>query len=231
MGRVQSVAALARLLRKGASVMVLGGAKIGKTSLVRQVALELGEDSPTLFVDDADSLAAPEGPATICLTTSTPWRLPPELAVKLKPFPMAVWDRRLTGALIARFAPDAPTATVSRIVSLAGGHPFLLKGLLSQGADIDAALEACRPRFEAAFAAWLEEMSPDARSLVDLLVERAGYVAFDDARRRLDRPHLKLEADRLCWLGVIERRLRGDMAVATLRAGCGLFNDWYRARR
>jgi len=256
MGRKQSVAALARLLRNGSSVSVVGGAKIGKTSLVRQVALELGEaallssgrellarplvESRILLVDDAEALGTPQGRdllaglgryAAVCLTASRPWREFAASAIHLKPFPMATWDRRLAGALIARVAPDAPISTVARLVQLSGNHPFLLKGLLSRWPDIDSALAACRPRFELAFASWLEAMSPDARPLMDFLVERAGYVAFDDARKRLGRPDLKLEADRLCWLGVVERRLRGDMAVATLRAGCGLFNEWYRARR
>ena len=66
MGRKQSVAALARLLRNGSSVSILGGAKIGKTSLVSQVALELGQVECDLFakaakrapVDQKDTLAA-----------------------------------------------------------------------------------------------------------------------------------------------------------------------------
>ncbi len=292
MGRRQSVAALARSLLTGSSVTVLGGAKIGKTSLLRQAALEMGEGAAVLsgtdllgnpealsdavkrlkeaprlspLVDDADALATPEGrgvlaalaslaregaagrQVALCFAGSRRWHEAtanpgcPLLrgGVHLKPFPMAVWDRRLAGALIAQAAPGAPVSAVGRLIRLGGNHPFLLRGLLSRWPDIDAALEACRGPFERAFASWFDQMGPgassddgglDARPLMRLLVERAGYVAFDYARRRLGRPDLKAEADLLCWLGVIDRRLRGEEATATLRAGCGLFNEWYRAR-
>src|SRR5712671_2308930 len=92
MGRRQSVAALTRLLRKGAGVVVLGGARIGKTSLLRQVALEMGDDDRVLLVDDADALSAPRPGVTVCLATSRSWLLPSALAAHLKPFPMAAWD-------------------------------------------------------------------------------------------------------------------------------------------
>jgi len=292
MGRRQSVAALARSLLAGSSVTVLGGAKIGKTSLLRQVALEMGEcaavlsgpdlmmhpgaltdavkrlkvaSRPCLLVDDADALAIPDGrgvlvalaslaregaaglQVALCFAGTRRWQEAtanpgcPLLCggVHLKPFPMAVWDRRLAGALIAQAAPGAPVSHVGALISLAGNHPFLLRGLLTRGPDIDAALEACRGGFERAFASWLDQMGPgvsaddgglDARPLMRLLVERPTYIAFDSARRRLARPDLKAEADLLCWLGVVDRRLRGDEATATLRAGCGLFNEWYRAR-
>ncbi len=299
MGRAQSVAALVRALRSGSCVTLLGGAKLGKTSLLRQAAIAIGPQAVVvsavdllggpgsasaahaavaeasgrsaapedrrafLLVDDADALAAAEGgtllealtsmarsgeggsTVTLGFAGSRQWHAATASAesplrragFRLKPFPLAVWDRRLAGALIARLAPDAPISLVGRLTRLSGNHPFLVKGLLSRGSEVDAALEACRGGFEETFAAWFDQMGPggsdgaglDARPLMRLLAERGSPVSMELARQRLGRDDVKPEADLLCWLGAIERRLHGERATATLRAGCSLFNEWFLA--
>lgn len=186
-------------------------------------------------------------PVSVCVSGTRAWRdatLRPDApfsraGVKLSPFPMAALDRGRAAALIASRAPEATVSEVARLVALSGNHPLILTGLLAR-TGVEEAREACAPMLEKAFGAWLEEIGPregggagaeiDARPLMSYLIERGGPVAFEAARRKLGRSDLKAEADVLAFLGVIERRLRGEEATATLRAGCSLFNDWVQAR-
>jgi hypothetical protein len=252
--RAAAITAGSGAVREIASAMAASGLPPGERSfLLVDDAGELADTSRRRSLDELATLGA-EGTGgrgvSICLAGSRRWRdatLDPRCpmsvrGVRLRSFPLAPWDRRSVGDLLRRLAPDASSADIGRLIGLSGNHPFLLKGLLSRWPDLDGALASSAVDFEEAFTSWSEEMSPDqadavgeaavdARPLFRYLAQRGSPVSFEGARRALMRKDLKREADLLRLLGVIDRKLHGEVATAVLHASCGLFNGWYLKHR
>lgn len=275
--------------------LVIGGPRLGKTSLLRQVALQVSPlahyvDASTLLsgpeameralddldlraaatpgrfyllVDNADLLRGHRGDPvlvtlrnlavegargrklSVALAGGRPLRERSDdrgFPVKrvpggLRHFPLALWDTKHVGGLLGNLSPEPNPKQVERLLSLAGHHPFLLKGLVSRWPDIDAALVACSDTFESAFREIRMQLDVpvvdgadtlDGKPLLRYLVGAGRAVPHDEAKRHMQRPRLKEEADLLCYLGILDRRIRGASGQAMLQASCGLFNGWYK---
>jgi len=249
-GRHGLVRNLRGRIAKGESLAVIGGPKLGKTSLVRTaldglsdrtvIEVDLGMDpSPRLAVvpgsivvlDNLDDVA---GPAIEPLLA----RLSAAGAAGL----VVTGGRRLrtllghSGTLAAVKFRLYPLSVLldgemrrligrDRSPSLAtwtGNHPYLTKLLLHYGDDAVAAGRCQWEPFVQRLAAEIGE-GPERR-LLCYLIERGKPVNPTKAQSDTGIRDIKAVADTLTYLGVISRWIRNE--EATLLAGCRLLNNY-----
>jgi len=249
-GRQGLVRNLRRRIARGESLAVIGGPKLGKTSLVR-TALEGLSDRTVIEVDCGtdpsfrldgmsgsivvlDNLDDVAGPAITPLLV----RLSAAGTAGL----VVTGGRRLrtllghsgteTG-LNFRLFPlsvllDGETRrligrhTSASLAAWTGNHPYLTKLLLHYGDD---AVEASRCQWEP----FVQRLAADIgegpeRRLLCYLIERGEPVNPTKAQSDTGIRDIKAVADTLAYLGVISRWIRNE--EATLFAGCRLLNNY-----
>lgn len=248
-GRQGLVKNLRRRLSQGESLAVIGGPKLGKTSLVRtalqglpqhSVEIDLAAEQPSrafnqvrgsiVVLDNLDVLPDPAiGPLLAHLSSARPAAL------------VATGGRRLRALLGASgtmahvpFRPiplsvllDGETRRLigpsgeTALAAWSGNHPYLTKLLLHYGTH---AIEGGRGQWEPFMKSLLAEIphGPELR-LLRYLVERGKPVNPAEAKADTGIDDIKGIADTLVYLGVISRWIRDD--EATLFAGCRLLNE------
>jgi hypothetical protein len=252
-GRRGLVRNLRERVASGESLAVIGGPKLGKTSLVRTaldglsnrtvIEIDLGADrSPQLRVvpgavvvlDNLDDLAD-------SVIESLLGRLSAVEAASV----VVTGGRRLrtllglSGTLAGvnfRLYPlsvllDGETRALSgrdaspSLAALTGNHPYLMKLLLHYGDDAVAASRCQWEPFVQCLAAEIGE-GPERR-LLCYLIERGQPVNPALAQSDTGIQDIKAVADTLAYLGVISRWMRNE--EATLFAGCRLLNNYITA--
>ena len=252
-GRKGLVKNLRDRVARGESVAVIGGPKLGKTSLVRTVMdglvdrtvidVDLGTDlSPQLggasgaiiVLDNLDYLAdsaieplftraSAAGAASIVVTGGR------RLRTLLGHFErLARVKFRLYPLSVLLDEETQALIGRSRSPSLAdwtGNHPYLTKLLLHYGDDAVAMSRSQWEPFVERLAAELGE-GPE-RQLLNYLIERGQPVNPTKAQSDTGIRDIKAVADTLTHLGVISRWIRNE--EATLFAGCRLLNGYITA--
>ena len=241
-------------LARGEALAVIGGPKLGKTSLVR-TALQGLPHHPAIEMDLAaePSREIDRVPGAIVVLDNLD-ALPESAAASLlarvlaaKPAGLAVTGGR---RLRARLGHSRTMADVSfRIVPLSvlldgetrrligphgdaelaawgGNHPYLTKLLLHYGAN---AVVDGRGQWEPFVKSLLAEIhqGPELR-LLRYLIERGKPVNPAEVQADTAIDDIKGVADTLVYLGTISRWIRDE--EATLYAGCRLLNDALQAR-
>lgn len=252
-GRQGLVRNLRGRIARGESLAVIGGPKLGKTSLVRTaleglsdhtvIEVDCGTDpSPRLDVlpgsivvlDNLDDIASPAiEPLLARLSTAEAAGL------------VVTGGRRLrtllghSGTLAAvkfRLYPlsillDGETRrligrdTSPHLAAWTGNHPYLTKLLLHYGDDAVAAGRCQWEPFVQRLAAEIGE-GPERR-LLCYLIKRGKPVNPTKAQSDTGIRDIKAVADTLTYLGVISRWIRNE--EATLFAGCRLLNNYITA--
>jgi hypothetical protein len=247
-GRQGLVKTLRRRLSQGESLAVIGGPKLGKTSLVRMalqgaprdsIEIDLAVEQPSrafnevrgsiVVLDNLDVLPdSAMGPVLAHLSSARPAAL------------VATGGRRLRALLgasgtMARvsFRPiplsvllDGETRRLigpsgePALAAWSGNHPYLTKLLLHYGKH---AIEDGRGQWEP-FVRSLRAEIPHGPELdlLRYLIERGKPVNPAEARVDTGIDDIKSVADTLVYLGVISRWIRDE--EATLFAGCRLLN-------
>lgn len=245
---------LARNLRgriaRGESLAVIGGPKLGKTSLVR-TALE-GLSNPIVDVDLEDG----RGPQIDVVAGSIVVldNLDRLADAAIDPLLARVSAARPSGIVVSGgrrlrtlLGDSATVAGVSlRVVPLSvlldgetrrligqdgspalaawtGNHPYLTKLLLHYGNDAIARGRGQWEPFVQRLAADIGD-GPE-RQLLRYLIERGRPVNPAVAQSETGIREIKAVADTLVYLGAISRWIRNE--EATLFAGCRLLNDFY----
>jgi hypothetical protein len=228
-GRHGLVRNLRGRIARGESLTVIGGPKLGKTSLVRTaleglsdrtvVEVDCGTDpSPRLDVlpgsiivlDNLDDVA---GQAIAPLGHSGT-----EADPNFRLFPLSVLLDGETRRLIGR-------DTSPHLAAWTGNHPYLTKLFLHYGDD---AVEAGRCQWEPFVQRLAAEIGDGPeRRLLCYLIERGEPVNPTKAQSDTGIRDIKAVADTLTYLGVISRWIRNE--EATLFAGCRLFNNYITA--
>lgn len=241
-------------LAQGESLAVIGGPKLGKTSLVRTalqglsdrriVELDLVADSPPRFevvagsivvLDNLDRAADQE----IASLLAQVWAAKPSGVV-------VTGGRRLramfddSGMLIGRSFRVFPLSVLldgetrrllgpdaePSLAGWSGNHPYLTKLLLHYGDD---AVASGRREWEPFVQRLAVEIGRGLeRRLLRYLIERGKPVNPAVAQSETGIPNIKTVADTLVYLGAISRWIRNE--EATLFAGCRLLNDYMRTR-
>ncbi|MFZ5861979.1 MAG: hypothetical protein ACOYXR_03910 [Nitrospirota bacterium] len=247
-GRQGLVRNLRWRIAQGESLAVIGGPKLGKTSLVR-TALQ-GLSRPTVEVDLAE-IPSPHtewSPGSIIvldnLDALTDSVITPLLArvCAAKPTSLVVTGGRRLRTLLGdtqmladvsfRLFPlsvllDGETRrligkdTAPPLAAWTGNHPYLTKLLLHYG---DNPIATGRPQWEPFVQRLAAEIGhgPE-RQLLRYLIDRSKPVNPTVAQSDTGIHDIKAVADTLVYLGAISRWMRDE--EATLFAGCRLLND------
>ena len=252
-GRKGLVKNLRDRVARGESVAVIGGPKLGKTSLVRTVMdglvdrtvidVDLGTDlSPQLggasgaiiVLDNLDYLAdsaieplftraSAAGAASIVVTGGRRLRTLLGHSERLARVKFRLYP-------LSVLLDEETQALIgrSRSPSLAdwtGNHPYLTKLLLHYG---DGAVAASRSQWEPFVKRLAAELGEGPeRDLLCYLIERGQPVNPTLAQSATGIRDIKAVADTLTYLGIISRWIRNE--EATLFAGCRLLNDYITA--
>ncbi len=253
-GRQGLVKNLRGRIANGESVAVIGGPKLGKTSLVRN-ALEGLPDRKVMEMDfrlpPPDRFTRASGAIVILDNLD-------ELADSMiEPLVAGLSSAGavgfvLTGSHRLRARLEAPGTLAGMSVRLyplsvlldgemrkligkdqppflaawTGNHPYLTKLFLHYE---EAALSAGRCQWEPFVQQLVTEIGEGSeRRLLQYLIERGTPVNPATAGAETGISQIKAVADRLVYLGVISRWIRND--EATLFAGCRLLNDFITGR-
>lgn len=248
-GRQGLVKNLRRRLSQGESLAVIGGSKLGKTSLIRtalqglpqhSVEIDLAVEQPSrgfnqvrgsiVLLDNLDALPdSAMGPLLAHLSSARPAGL------------VATGGRRLRALLGASgtvahvsFRPISLSvlldgeihrligpASEPAVAAWSGNHPYLTKLLLHYGKN---AIEDGRGQWEPFVRNLLAEIPPGPElRLLRYLIERGRPVNPAEAQTDTGIDDIKGIADTLVYLGVISRWIRNE--EATLFAGSRLLNQ------
>lgn len=248
-GRRGLVSNLRGRIAKGESLAVIGGTKLGKTSLVRtalhglpnHTVLDVDlsvEPSPRLHrvhgsivvLDNLDSLSdsatdellarvSAAGPA--CLVVTGGRRLRTMLGHSGTLADVAFRVFPLSVLLDGETRRLIGRETDPSLAAWTGNHPYLTKLLLHYGDD---AIVTGRCQWEP----FVRRLAADIgtgpeRRLLCYLIERGRPVNPAVAQSETDIHDIKAVADTLVYLGVVSRWIRNE--EATLFAGCRLLND------
>ena len=252
-GRHGLVRNLRGRIARGESLAVIGGPKLGKTSLIRTaleglsdrtvVELDCGTDpSPRLDVlpgsimvldnldDVADQAIAPllarlsaAGAASLVVTGGR--RLPTLLGHSGTEAGPNFRLFPLSVLLDGETRRLIGRDTSPHLAAWTGNHPYLTKLLLHYGDDAVAAGRCQWEPFVQRLAAEIGD-GPEWR-LLCYLIERGEPVNPTKAQSDTGIRDIKAVADTLTYLGVISRWIRNE--EATLFAGCRLFNNYITA--
>ncbi|MGH7181634.1 MAG: hypothetical protein ACREJN_06635 [Nitrospiraceae bacterium] len=233
---------------RGESVAVIGGPKLGKTSLVRNaldglvdltvVDVDLGTDPSPRFggvpgaivvLDNLDCLAdsaieplfvRAAGAVSIVVTGGRRLRTLLGHSGELAGMTFRLYP--LSVLLDGETRALIGRSTGPSLADWTGNHPYLTKLLLHYGDDdvttSRSQLEPFMKRLAAELGEGLE------RQLLSYLIERGQPVNPIQAQADTGIQDIKAVADTLTYLGVISRWIRNE--EATLFAGCRLFNDY-----
>lgn len=253
-GRQGLVRNLRGRIAKGESVAVIGGPKLGKTSLVRSaleglphrrvIEVDLRMPPPDQFTgvsgaivildnldEFADSTMGPllsslssAGAENFILTGGHRLR-----ALLEEPGTLAGLTFRLYPLSVLLDGEVRELIGKDQPASIAmwtGNHPYLTKLFLHYG---EAALTEGRSQWEP----FVQQLAIDIgegpeRRLLGYLIERGTPVNPTLAGSETGIPNIKAVADRLVYQGAISRWIRND--EATLFAGCRLLNDFVTGR-
>jgi hypothetical protein len=249
-GREGLVRSLRARIAKGESLAVIGGPKLGKTSLVRTALNELSDR--TVIEIDLGTDPSPE------------FEMVPESIVVLDNLD-AIADSAIE-SLLARVSAAGASSTVVtggrrlrmllghsgtgagvrfrlyplsvlldgelrrligshphvQLATWTGNHPYLTKLFLHYG---DCALDAGRSQWEPFVRHLVAEVGEGPeRRLLCYLIERGTPVNPTLAQSDTGIRDIKAVSDTLVYLGVISRWIRNE--EATLFAGCRLLNDF-----
>ena len=251
-GRKGLVRNLRERVERGESVAVIGGPKLGKTSLVRTaldgladrtvIEVDLGADpSPRLdgvpraivVLDNLDNLTdsaiepllvrAAAGAASIVVTGGRRLRTLLGDSETLASLKFRLYP--LSVFLDGEMRALIGRSTNSSLADWTGNHPYLTKLLLHYGDDAVATSRSQWEPFVERLAAELGEGLE--RQLLCYLIERRQPVNPTQAQFDTGIRDIKAVADTLTYLGVISRWIRSE--EATLFAGCRLLNDYITA--
>jgi hypothetical protein len=248
-GRQGLVRNLRRRIASGECLAVIGGPKLGKTSLVRTaleglpdrivIEVDLGTDPPPrievasgsiVVLDNLDALA---DPAIIPLLARVSSAKPASIVVtggrRLR---ILLGDTTTWADLSFRMFPlsvllDGETRrligkdTDPPLAAWTGNHPYLTKLLLHYGDDAIITGRSHWEPFVQRLAAEIGD-GPE-RGLLRYLIERGQPVNPRIAQSDTDIQDIKAVADTLVYIGAISRWIRDE--EATLFAGCRLLND------
>jgi hypothetical protein len=249
-GRHGLVRNLRGRIAKGESLAVIGGPKLGKTSLVRTaldglsdrtvIEVDLGMDpSPRLAVipgsivvldnlDDVAGLAiepllarvSAAGVAGLILTGGRRLRTLLGHSGTLTAVKFRMYP--LSVLLDGEMRRLIGRDRSPSLAAWTGNHPYLIKLLLHYGDDAVAAGRCQWEPFVQRLAAEIGE-GPERR-LLCYLIERGKPVNPTKAQSDTGIRDIKAVADTLTYLGVISRWIRNE--EATLFAGCRLLNNY-----
>jgi hypothetical protein len=241
-------------IAKGESVAVIGGPKLGKTSLVRSaleglpackvIEIDLREtpsitweglSGAMLILDNLDDLSAPDTdallarvlttqPRNLVLTGSSRLRACLHQPATLPGIPIRLYP--LSVLLDGELGQLVGHGPARSIAMWTGNHPYLAKLFLHYG---DTALSEGRQQWEPFVRQWVNEIGEGAeRRLLDYLIDYGQPVNPTKAGTETTIKHIKTVADRLVYMGAISRWIRND--EATLFAGCRLLNHFITGR-
>jgi hypothetical protein len=248
-GRQGLVGNLRRRIASNECLAVIGGPKLGKTSLVRTalqglpdrmaIEIDLGANpSPQIkwthgsivVLDNLDALA---DPAIIPLLTRVSEAKPASIVVtggrRLR---TRLGDSMMMADVSFRLFPlsvllDGETRrligtdTEPALAAWTGNHPYLIKLLIHHGVD---AIAAGRSQWEPFVQRLVNEIGEGPeQQLLRYLVECGKPVNPTVAQSDTGIHDIKSVADTLVYLGAISRWIRDE--EATLFAGCRLLND------
>ncbi len=252
-GRQGLVKNLRWRLTRGESLAVIGGPKLGKTSLVRTALQGL----PHHHVIEMDLAAEPSReiepvPGSIVVLDNLD-ALPDSAMASLlarvsaaKPAGLVVTGGRRLRTLLGdsgtladvsfRMVPlsvplDGETRRLigeqgqADLAAWSGNHPYLTKLLLHYG---DNAIADGREQWEPFVRSLIAEIQPGPElRVLRYLIERGKPVNPAQAQADTGIDDIKSVADTLVYLGVVSRWIRDE--EATLFAGCQLLNETLRA--
>lgn len=253
-GRQGLVRNLRGRVAQGESVGVIGGPKLGKTSLVRNTLQGLPDhkvierdlrEGPSLtceeisgailVLDNLDHLPVQEiDPLLARVSTAEPsniiftggYRLRAWLGTPSILPGMTVRLYPLSVLLDSELRQLVGHNTDRSIAMWTGNHPYLTKLFLHYG---EAALSEGRQQWEPFVRQWGKEIGEGAeRRLLSYLIDRGQPVNPTKAGAETAIEHIKTVADRLVYMGAISRWIRND--EATLFAGCRLLNNFITGR-
>jgi hypothetical protein len=253
-GRQGLVRNLRGRVAQGESVVVIGGPKLGKTSLVRNALQGLPDhkvierdlrEGPSLtceeisgailVLDNLDHLPVQEiDPLLARVSTAEPsniiftggYRLRAWLGTPSLLPGMTVRLYPLSVLLDSELRQLVGHNTDRPIAVWTGNHPYLTKLFLHYG---EAALTEGRQQWEPFVRQWGKEIGEGAeRRLLIYLIDRGQPVNPTKAGVETAIEHIKTVADRLVYMGAISRWIRND--EATLFAGCRLLNNFITGR-
>jgi hypothetical protein len=236
-------------IARGESLAVIGGPKLGKTSLVRTalqgipdrtvVEVDLAADSAPrieeapgwiVILDNLDALAvagippllahvSAAQPASIVVTGGRRLRTLLADTTTMADLPFRVFP--LSVLLDGETRRLIGQAADPALATWTGNHPYLTKLLLHYGED---AIAAGRSQWEAFVQQLAAEIGhgPE-RQLLRYLIDRGQPVNPTVAQSDTGISDIKAVADTLVYLGAISRWIRDE--EATLFAGCRLLND------
>jgi hypothetical protein len=248
-GRQGLVTNLRWRIARGESVAVIGGPKLGKTSLIRTalqglsdrpvIEVDLGttpspriEWTPhsTVVFDNLDALADQEivpllarvsaaKPTSIVVTGGRRLRTLLDETASLADMSFRLFP--LSVLLDGETRQLIGANTTPSLVEWTGNHPFLIKLFLHYGND---AMTTGRSQWEP----FVERLATDIghgpeRQLMRYLIARGKPVNPTVAQSDTGISDIKAVADTLVFLGAISRWIRDE--EATLFAGCRLLND------
>jgi hypothetical protein len=253
-GRQGLVKNLRRRIEQGESVAVIGGPKLGKTSLVRS-ALEGLTDCKVIEIDlrEESSLTFEELSGAILVLDNLD-HLPLQKIDRLfarisraEPRNMVLTGGHRVRALLgkASILPDVAVRLYPLSVLLdgelrqmlgpgmdgsiamwTGNHPYLAKLFMHYG---KVALSEGRQQWEPFVRELTEEIGAGAeRQVLHYLIARGQPVNPTKAGVETGIEQIKSVADRLVYMGAISRWIRND--EATLFAGCRLLNNFITGR-
>ena len=250
-GRTGLVKNLRDRIARGESVAVIGGPKLGKTSLVR-TALDGLADRKVIDVDIGTDPSPQLGgaPGAIVVLDNLDYladsAIKPLLARAVGASSIVVTGGRRLRTLLGhsealvgmefRLYPlsvllDGETralighSTRPSLADWTGNHPYLTKLLLHYGDD---AVAMSRFQWEPFVKRLATELGEGLeRQLLCYLIERGQPVNPIRAQSDTGIRDIKAVADTLTYLGVISRWIRNE--EATLFAGCRLLNDYITA--
>lgn len=248
-GRQGLVRNLRRRIAQGECLAVIGGPKLGKSSLVRAAVQGLHNRTVIEVECDSDASCFIEAPSGSIVILDNLDALPDTAITPLlanvsganAASIVVTGGRRLRTALgdsltIADVSFRAfplsvlldgetrrllGTDTTPALAAWTGNHPYLTKLLLHYGAD---AIAAGRSQWEPFIRLLANEIRPGPEyHLLRYLIDRGKPVNPTVAQSDTGIPDIKSVADTLVYLGAISRWIRDE--EATLFAGCRLLND------
>ncbi|MBA2486625.1 MAG: ATP-binding protein [Nitrospira sp.] len=253
-GRQGLVRDLRRRVANGESVAVIGGPKLGKTSLVRSalegladrrvIEMKLREElSPLreemsgaiLVLDNLDHLpverieallarVSTAEPGNVILTGGDRLRAVLGTTSLLPGTSIRLYP--LSVLLDGELRQLVGGMMVTSIAMWTGNHPYLAKLFLHYG---EAFLSAGREQWEPLIRQMAEEIGEGAeRRVLQYLIDCGKPVNPGKAAIDTGIEEIKVVADRLVYMGAISRWIRND--EATLFAGCRLLNNFVTGR-